>query len=445
MYITTFYSFKGGVGRTMALVNVAVELANRGKRVVIVDFDLEAPGIDTFDLGRPSATRGIVDFVREYLDSKQAPHVEDFVFQAPDIGQNGGELWVMPSGAQDDAYASRLAALDWTDLYENHDGYLLFEDLKEQWRHDLNVDYVFVDSRTGYTDVGGICTRHLPDACVVLFFPNEQNLRGLRKVVRDIRAEKTRGPEEAIELHFAFSNVPDLDDEDEILDRKISEFRAGLNFERKPLFIHRHQSLALLNQVIFTKERPKSRLAGEYRDLMSEIVRYNAEDREGALDFIERIGAGSRHPPFGLPVRRANRNRLLPEERAEQTTRRLKQIESLHAEDGEVLFLLGRLRAYEGEDTSLQLLDRAIRAGYQKPEAYLARAEQRRFWQDDPDGASSDALEALQSPEVSKLEIRRAFRLLLPEHLDQAPTSVQELAKTLRRPLLTRGRGRLSS
>ena len=99
MYITTFYSFKGGVGRTMALVNVAVELANSGRRVVIVDFDLEAPGIDTFDLGRPSATRGIVDFVREYLDSKQAPHVEDFVFQAPDIGQNGGELWVMPSGA----------------------------------------------------------------------------------------------------------------------------------------------------------------------------------------------------------------------------------------------------------------------------------------------------------------------------------------------------------
>ena len=443
MYITTFYSFRGGVGRTMALVNVAVELANRGKRVVIVDFDLEAPGIDTFKLGRPSATRGIVDFVTEYLDSKQAPHVEDFVFQAPDIGRNGGELWVMPSGAQDDAYANRLAALDWTDLYENRDGYLLFEDLKEQWRHDLNADYVLVDSRTGYTDVGGICTRHLPDACVVLFFPNEQNLRGLRKVVRDIRAEKTRLPEEAIELHFAFSNVPDLDDEDEILDRKISEFRAGLRFERKPLFIHRYQSLALLNQVIFTKERPKSRLAGEYRALMAEIARYNAEDREGALDFIERIGAGNRYPTFGLHVRRENRNRLVPGERPEQTTRRLKQIESYHAEDGEVLFLLGRLRAYEGDDTSIQLLDRAIKAGYQRPEAYLARAEQRRFWQDDPDGASSDALKALRSPKASKLEMRRALRLLGPEHMDQAPAAVQELAKKLRRPLpTTRDRGR---
>ena len=50
MYVTTFYSFKGGVGRTMALVNVAVELANTGRRVLVVDFDLEAPGLDTFDL-----------------------------------------------------------------------------------------------------------------------------------------------------------------------------------------------------------------------------------------------------------------------------------------------------------------------------------------------------------------------------------------------------------
>ena len=33
MYVVTFYSFKGGVGRSMALVNVAAELAARGRRV----------------------------------------------------------------------------------------------------------------------------------------------------------------------------------------------------------------------------------------------------------------------------------------------------------------------------------------------------------------------------------------------------------------------------
>ena len=53
MHITTFYSFKGGVGRTQALVNVGVELAKRGRRVLLVDFDLEAPGIDTYPLPKP--------------------------------------------------------------------------------------------------------------------------------------------------------------------------------------------------------------------------------------------------------------------------------------------------------------------------------------------------------------------------------------------------------
>ena len=45
MYVVTFYSFKGGVGRTMSLVNVATQLALAAKKVLIVDFDLEAPGI----------------------------------------------------------------------------------------------------------------------------------------------------------------------------------------------------------------------------------------------------------------------------------------------------------------------------------------------------------------------------------------------------------------
>ncbi len=40
MYTVTFYSFKGGVGRTMALVNVAFELAKQGRSIMMVDFDL---------------------------------------------------------------------------------------------------------------------------------------------------------------------------------------------------------------------------------------------------------------------------------------------------------------------------------------------------------------------------------------------------------------------
>lgn len=43
--IVTFYSFKGGVGRSTALVATALQLANKGRRVILVDMDLEAPGL----------------------------------------------------------------------------------------------------------------------------------------------------------------------------------------------------------------------------------------------------------------------------------------------------------------------------------------------------------------------------------------------------------------
>ncbi|MBM4032902.1 MAG: hypothetical protein FJ291_14095, partial [Planctomycetes bacterium] len=56
--ITTFYSFKGGVGRSMALYAVASRLAARRRRVLMVDADLEAPGLTTGALSKDEAHRG---------------------------------------------------------------------------------------------------------------------------------------------------------------------------------------------------------------------------------------------------------------------------------------------------------------------------------------------------------------------------------------------------
>src|SRR5687768_18601726 len=46
--VITFYSYKGGVGRSMALANIAVLLARRGHRVLAVDWDPEAPGLERY-------------------------------------------------------------------------------------------------------------------------------------------------------------------------------------------------------------------------------------------------------------------------------------------------------------------------------------------------------------------------------------------------------------
>src|SRR3954453_5414042 len=69
--VVTFYSYKGGTGRSMMLANVAWILAANGKRVLVVDWDLEAPGVHRYFapfLKDPDLTSsdGIIDFVTDF-------------------------------------------------------------------------------------------------------------------------------------------------------------------------------------------------------------------------------------------------------------------------------------------------------------------------------------------------------------------------------------------
>ncbi len=397
MYITTFYSFKGGVGRTMALVNTAVTLALRGQRVLVVDFDIEAPGLDTFDVLHPQDdVLGIINFVADYVKSGESPDVADYISDCPDIGGEGGRLWIMPSGRNGN-YAETLGQIDWLDLYNYRNGYVLFEDLRKQWSKVLQPDYVLIDSRTGHTDSGGICTRQMPDAVVILFFPNEQNLRGLMRVVQDIRAEADGPREKSIALHFVMSNVPDLDDEDLILEGKISAFKRALDLKRDPMVVHRYESLSLLDQVVFSKDRPRSRLAQEYSHLVREITTRNWRDREGALEYIRRA---------------RGRRRWLEDDSILTRNERLEKIERSHQEDGEILYRLAKLKDADREsEDAAQLINRAIHHGYNQPEAYLLRSRFRKE-SNEPIGAEEDAWRVLDSSPIAPPMVREAAWIL---------------------------------
>ena len=393
----------------MALVNVAVDLARRGRRVLAVDFDLEAPGLDTFALAnRSRASLGLVDFISTYLSSGQAPSAADFMYEEQGLSRHNGEFWIMPSGSLGNQYASQLAHIDWASLYRDHDGYLLLEYLKQQWKTLVNPDYVLIDSRTGHTDVGGICTRQLPQSVVIMFFPNDQNLRGLTKVVRDIRSELTGPRKKRIDLNFVMSNVPDLDDEDRILRDKIRSFQSDLGFDQDLLIVHRYDSLSLLNQVIFTKDRPRSRLAMEYRDVSAAIIRLNPRDRDGSLEYIK---TNWEVPP---PVRLANRHRnvslQIPGERE-----RLSKIEQFQEHDQEVMFQLGKYYAHWGQfNRSVEFFDKAIEAGYIEGDVFVERGSILRDFLNQPNRAAEDAKLALKSENLSFGRITRALSLLRP-------------------------------
>lgn len=387
MYVFTFYSYKGGVGRTMALVNVAADLVRRGRTVLIVDFDLEAPGLETYPLLQPKKPcPGIVEFVTEFREKYEVPNLLDYVYETKPIGKKGGRLWVMPAGRRDKAYRRALNELDWQRLYKEEAGFLLFEDTKRGWEIELKPDYVFIDSRTGDTDVLGICTRQLPDSVVLMFVPNEQNLVGLKKVVEDIRREETDGLKKKINLHFVAANVPDLDDEKGILRRHMRAFRDVLKIDELSGTIRRYDNLSLLDQSVFTLDRQHSRLARSYRRLRRRIVKDNLADRDGALRFLKDYPEWmeERGTKEGIYVEfssRKEKDGLIHRHVGDQEVSidgktRLHEIEKNFSGDAEILRSVADCFVKEEEyQRAIRVLDRILQIEPNAPELLMKRAE----------------------------------------------------------------------
>lgn len=276
----TFYSYKGGVGRTMAVANVAAMLAKEGRRVLLIDFDLEAPGLDAFeDLGCVKGHAGVVEYVAEYLATGKAPSIRSFVHESvPASTHLRGKLWLMPSGKKDQQYNRDRARINWADLYDKFDGERFIENWKSDIEKSYSPDYVLIDSRTGLTDVAGICTLHLPQLVVLLYALNDQNIHGISSVARAVsKAENTRPPQ----LLTVATPVPPMPKE-----------RTGLLQERLELAekelgvkphcqIHYDARVSLKEQILVWDESG-GRLSWEYRTLKDKITDYDVR----GLDFL---------------------------------------------------------------------------------------------------------------------------------------------------------------
>lgn len=403
MYVVTFYSYKGGVGRTLALVNIAALLAQQGRRVLAVDFDLEAPSLPDFDIFADSAgKRGIVDYVTEYRESGDAPDCHDFIVPCDVAGK---PIWVMPAGCNTAfGYTDALNDIDWKELYDSQDGYLMFEDLKQQWSEydGHGFDYVLVDSRTGHTDVGGICTRQLPDAVNVMFLPNPSNISGLLPIVESIRDEN-EFRETEIALHLTPTNVPDLDDEKSILAKLMTQACGELNKGREfPVIIHHYQSLDILETRPFSISRPNSKLSREYEQLRLQIIGQNLEDREGALYTLSST-------PDEFNTARAKNDTFWREALLERT----RNILLLHPEDGEIGFCAAQAFEALGDQAfELEALGIAIDKQYEVDRSRLIRGVKSLSVGGKAEDSVNDLIAIIKSESATAFEIIPALQFL---------------------------------
>jgi hypothetical protein len=211
--VFTFYSFKGGVGRSTALVKTGEVLYRVGLHVLLVDFDLEAPSLETFFPHCNTAllnTPGVMDLLQAYKHAVASlippsrasdsglpfEGIRSSMTNVGNVGSvseaNGGSLHLITVGRRDagkmEEYVNEVGRIDWKDFYENWEGELYFRWLRDQFH--IHADVTLIYCRTGVTELGRICCFQIADCIVAFCSQSKQQIEGTAWMLRTALSSK---------------------------------------------------------------------------------------------------------------------------------------------------------------------------------------------------------------------------------------------------------------
>lgn len=213
--VVTFYSYKGGMGRTTTMVSYAIDLAvNQNKKVFVIDCDLEAPGyLNFFNLSKHSglnegSVNGLVEFLCDCKFAKTLDSVDlgDYCINVAS-GNSDSEralsnIYLMPAGNLNEnlsqeyqfsthnnreSYLEGLSRLDLADEQSLIEG---FQILLNKVQETIDPDIILIDSRTGFNDIIGTATMYFSNLIVGFFGYNEQTVPGLLSLIDNYYKEK---------------------------------------------------------------------------------------------------------------------------------------------------------------------------------------------------------------------------------------------------------------
>jgi len=249
-----FLAHRGGTGRTLCAANCAFALAKRGKRVIVLDLDLEAGGLaSVFGLSEPSPEekpRGVAA-----LFTQRTLLPEDEIVPLPGINAN---LSVLPVFVNPQAFdANRLM---------NNSPELFSARLLDLWRaiEELEgYDYLLVDVPSGLNDIRGTL---LPvcDRVVFITRPNRQGAIGTKFQVQDI--DKYGKPR-----YIAISSVYGVGSPNTEI--RLNEFLrlAGIGANELLVVLPFDEDLSFFEEVV-TLTREESPLARAYLQLVDFLL-----------------------------------------------------------------------------------------------------------------------------------------------------------------------------
>lgn len=196
--LVSFYSFKGGVGRTTTMMMAAIGIARRGKKVVLLDFDLEAPGISSFFSEDILPQYGLLDFFVENNVYPEDINIDEYLYPVGEychVNQYGGEIYILPAvgrAAQDDteSYRKNLMRFD-MDVPAYEEERTPIDILLSKIDSFIKPDYIFIDTRSGIHQIGGITLTRYSDLALLFFYGSRQNIEGMRMILPILKSSNT--------------------------------------------------------------------------------------------------------------------------------------------------------------------------------------------------------------------------------------------------------------
>jgi MinD-like ATPase involved in chromosome partitioning or flagellar assembly len=165
--VVSVHSFRGGTGKSNTTANLAATVARHGKRVGIVDTDIQSPGIHVlFGFDESRMDLALNDYLWGRCSVEEAAYDVSHVLQG--TGSSGSAIYLIPSSLK----AGEIARV----LREGYDVGLLndgFQGLIQQ----LNLDFLFIDTHPGLNEET-LLSITISDVLLLIMRPDRQDFQG---------------------------------------------------------------------------------------------------------------------------------------------------------------------------------------------------------------------------------------------------------------------------
>jgi MinD-like ATPase involved in chromosome partitioning or flagellar assembly len=172
--IVAIHSYRGGTGKSNTTANLATCIALQGRRVGIIDTDIQSPGIHVlFGLDESKLNRALND----YLWGRCAIEETAYQLTPPQVAARGGSMYLIPSSVKTGEITRILR--EGYDVGLLNDGFTALLDR-------LRLDYLFIDTHPGLNEET-LLSIAIADVFILILRPDRQDFQGTAVTVEVAR------------------------------------------------------------------------------------------------------------------------------------------------------------------------------------------------------------------------------------------------------------------